>query len=322
MRFTTLFYSAALAVTTIASPISATNGTNTTYVGPENGHLVIVGGNLQSESIYQRIISLAGGPDASIVVVPTAGGEDTYDQNFTTAVAFRNYGVNNVTVLHTYDPAVADTDEFIAPLLGADGIFFGGGRQWRLVDAYAGTKTEVAFQAVLDAGGVIAGSSAGASIMGSFLARGDTANNTIVIGKLSTMLVPYKQLLVLDQSDESSPGDHTVGFGYLKNSAIDQHVLVRNRHFDMFEILNAYPKLLGLAIDEDTALVVNKNELEVIGSTYALIYDGGFWTREGSWETPLPPPNARFYFLREGDRYDLGARAVIEPENSGTSDDI
>ncbi|CAG5169803.1 uncharacterized protein ALTATR162_LOCUS7082 [Alternaria atra] len=297
MRFTTLFYSAALAVTTIASPISATNGTNTTYVGPENGHLVIVGGNLQSESIYQRIISLAGGPDASIVVVPTAGGEDTYDQNFTTAVAFRNYGANNVTVLHTYDPAVADTDEFIAPLLGADGIFFGGGRQWRLVDAYAGTKTEVAFQAVLDAGGVIAGSSAGASIMGSFLARGDTANNTIVIG------------------------DHTVGFGYLKNSAIDQHVLVRNRHFDMFEILNAYPELLGLAIDEDTALVVNKNELEVIGSTYALIYDGGFWTREGSWERPLPPPNARFYFLREGDRYDLGARAVIEPENSGTSDD-
>ncbi|KAG9188154.1 hypothetical protein G6011_02077 [Alternaria panax] len=298
MRFTTLFYTGVLAVTTIANPIYAANGINTSYVGPENGHLVIVGGNLQSESIYQRIISLAGGPNASIVVVPTAGGEDTYDQNFTTAVAFRKYGANNVTVLHTYDPAVADTDDFIAPLLGAKGIFFGGGRQWRLVDAYAGTKTEVAFQAVLDAGGVISGSSAGASIIGSFLARGDTANNTILIG------------------------DHTVGFGYLKNSAIDQHVLVRNRHFDMFEILNAYPELLGLAIDEDTALVVNKNELEVIGSTYALIYDGGFWSREGSWERPLPPPNARFYFLREGDRYDLGARAVIEPETTGSADDV
>ncbi|KAI4684998.1 uncharacterized protein J4E88_004441 [Alternaria novae-zelandiae] len=264
----------------------------------ENGHLVIVGGNLQSESIYQRIIALAGGPNASIVVVPTAGGEDTYDQNFTTAVAFRKYGANNVTVLHTYDPAVADTDEFVAPLLSAKGIFFGGGRQWRLVDAYAGTKAEAAFQDVLDAGGVISGSSAGASIIGSFLARGDTANNTIMIG------------------------DHTVGFGYLKNSAIDQHVLVRNRHFDMFEILNAYPELLGLAIDEDTALVVNKNEMEVIGSTYALVYDGGFWSREGSWERPLPPSNARFYFLREGDRYDLGARAVIEPESTGSGDDM
>lgn len=183
MRFGTFFSATVLAVTTLATSIYDTNGTNTTYIGPENGHLVIVGGNLQSESIYQRIISLAGGPNASIVVVPTAGGDPTYDQNFTTAVAFRKYGATNVTVLHTYDSAVADTDEFIAPLLGAKGIFFGGGRQWRLVDAYAGTKTEAAFQKVLDAGGVISGSSAGASIIGSFLARGDTANNTILIGE-------------------------------------------------------------------------------------------------------------------------------------------
>jgi len=183
MQLTTLFSAAALAFTTFATPIFGTNGTNTNYIGPENGHLVIVGGNLQSESIYQRIISLAGGPDASIVVVPTAGGDPTYDQNFTTAVAFRKYGATNVTVLHTYDPAVADTDAFIAPLLEAKGIFFGGGRQWRLVDAYAGTKAEAAFQNVLDAGGVISGSSAGASIIGSFLARGDTANNTIMIGR-------------------------------------------------------------------------------------------------------------------------------------------
>ena len=183
MQLTTLFSAAALAFTTFATPIFGTNGTNTNYIGPENGHLVIVGGNLQSESIYQRIISLAGGPDASIVVVPTAGGDPTYDQNFTTAVAFRKYGATNVTVLHTYDPAVADTDAFVAPLLEAKGIFFGGGRQWRLVDAYAGTKAEAAFQNVLDAGGVISGSSAGASIIGSFLARGDTANNTIMIGR-------------------------------------------------------------------------------------------------------------------------------------------
>lgn len=70
-------------------------------------------------------------------------------------------------VLHTNDPAVADTDEFIAPLKDAGGIFFGGGRQWRLVDAYAGTKSEGAFREVLERGGLIGGSSAGASIQGS-----------------------------------------------------------------------------------------------------------------------------------------------------------
>jgi cyanophycinase-like exopeptidase len=149
---------------------------------------------------------------------------------------------------------------------------------------------------VLNRGGVISGSSAGASILGSFLARGDTSNNTIVIG------------------------DHTVGFGYLKNSAIDQHVLVRNRHFDMTEIIDARPELLGLAIDEDTALVVHQNEMEVIGSTYALIHDKGFWSREGEWERKLPRSNARFYFLKKEDRYDLAARKVIAPEGSGGQD--
>jgi cyanophycinase len=296
MLFTKLFINAVLAITSIASPIANYNDTNTTYIGPENGHLVIVGGNLKSDRIWQRIIDLAGGPNASIVVVPTAGGDPTYNASFPAAVSLQRLGAN-VTVLHTYDPAVADTDEFIAPLSEAKGIFFGGGRQWRLVDAYAGTKTEAAFQSVLDRGGVISGSSAGASIIGSFLARGDTRNNTIMIG------------------------DHTVGFGYLKNTAIDQHVLVRNRHFDMFEILNANPELLGFAIDEDTALIVHQNEAEVFGSTYALIYDGGFWSREGTSFNNVPAPNARFYFLKEGDKYNLSAREVIEPESASSGDE-
>lgn len=293
-RFIMLLTSILAVVATAVAATPITSTTNST-IGPETGHLVVVGGNLQSESIYRRIITLAGGPSAPIVVVPTAGGEPTYSANFSTALAFRRYGATNVTVLHTYDPAVADTDAFIAPLLSAKGIFFGGGRQWRLVDAYAGTRSEAAFQSVLDRGGVISGSSAGASIIGSFLARGDTANNQIMIG------------------------DHTVGFGYLKNTAIDQHVLVRNRHFDMFEILREYTELLGLAVDEDTALVVHRNEAEVIGDTYALIYDGGFWSREGS--ELKHPPKERFYFLRPTDKYDLGTRQVIITNLTGGGDD-
>ncbi|KAF2028147.1 hypothetical protein EK21DRAFT_90966 [Setomelanomma holmii] len=264
-----LFFSAFVASAVVATPI---NSTNTTFIGPEHGYLVIVGSNLQSDSIWQRIIDLAGGPDAPQVVVPQLA---------------ENQATTRVSLLHTYDPTVADTDEFIAPMLEAEGIFFGGGRQWRLVDAYAGTKTELVFQAVLDRGDVISGSSAGASIIRSFLARGDTANNQIMIG------------------------DHTVGFGYLKNTAIDQHVLIRNRHFDMFDILREYPELLGLAVDEDTALIVHQNEAEVFGSTYALIYDGGFWSREGSDLKKLP--REKFYFLKPGDKYALSARKVISP---------
>lgn len=263
---------------------------NISTIGPEKGSLVVVGGGTLSDTIYQRVIDLAGGtgPASSIVVIPTADGAESYDQDAAGAAAFRRLGAGNVTVLHTYDPAVADTEEFVAPLLSATGVWFGGGRQWRLVDAYAGTRSEAEFRAVLERGGVIGGSSAGASIQGSFLARGDTANNQVMVG------------------------DHQVGFGYLKNTAVDQHVLVRNRIFDMFDILKVRPELLGFGIDENTALVVSGNDAEVIGASYIAIYDGGFWSREGSELKNLPDSSSIFYYLRNGDRYDLGARKVVE----------
>ncbi|KAI1174780.1 hypothetical protein F4777DRAFT_371818 [Nemania sp. FL0916] len=255
-------------------------------VGPVKGSLVVVGGGTLSDSIYQEVITRAGG--GPIVVIPTADGAPTYDQNAAGASSFRRLGATDVTVLHTYDPKVADTDAFVEPLLNATGVWFGGGRQWRLVDAYAGTKTEAAFQAVLDRGGVIGGSSAGASIQGSFLARGDTATNQILVG------------------------DHTVGFGYLRNVAIDQHVLVRGRIFDMFDILKVRPELLGFGCDENTAFVVDGDSARVLGASYCAIYDGGFWSREGSEEKNLPPKSSLFYLLRAGDRYNLATRKVIE----------
>ncbi|KAJ0117417.1 hypothetical protein J7T55_003831 [Diaporthe amygdali] len=278
-----------LRLTTAAMGLLAVvNAQNSSTVGPETGSLVIVGGGTLSDNIYQRVIDLAGGSDAPIVVIPTADGAESYDQDAAGAAAFRRLGVKNVTVLHTYDPQVADTEEFVRPLLDARGVWFGGGRQWRLVDAYAGTRTEAEFAAVLSRGGVIGGSSAGASIQGSFLARGDTANNQVMVG------------------------DHQVGFGYIKNTAIDQHVLVRNRVFDMFDILKVRPELLGFGIDENTALVVSGNDAEVIGASYIAVYDGGFWSREGSDLKNLPDSSAIFYYLRNGDRYDLAARKVVE----------
>lgn len=77
-------------------------------------------------------------------------------------------------------------------------------------------------------------------------------------------------------------GDHQDGFGFLKNVAIDQHVLARNRQFDMFEILRNRPELLGIGIDESTAIIVKGDIFEVVGKSYVVVYDGKFWSREGS----------------------------------------
>jgi cyanophycinase len=250
--------------------------------GPKSGSLVIVGGNLRDPDIIKRFIDLAGGPAAPIVMIPTAGDAETYDQHWTGLRQFRENGARNLTVLHTRDRKVADTDEFAKPLANAQGVFFGGGRQWRLADAYLNTRTQRAIQSVLDRGGVVGGTSAGATIIGSFLVRGDTKGNDEMIG------------------------DHVEGFGLLKNSAIDQHLLRRNRQFDLVEVIAKHPELLGIGIDENTAIVVEGNRFDVIGQSYVVIYDN----------QKIVPPSpgtaaARagpFYFLAPGDRFDLVKR--------------
>jgi cyanophycinase len=264
----------------LPAPVLAQAGT--TRVGPQRGTLVLVGGAMESEEIYRTFITLAGGPNARIVLIPTAAGEGEYDGSYAGLEVWRQHGARNVTVLHTMDPAVADTEEFVEPLENAGGVFFFGGRQWRLAEVYGGTRTEVELREVLERGGVIGGTSAGASILGSFLVRGDTETNAIIIG------------------------DHQTGFGYLRGVAIDQHVLRRNRHFDMLELLRVHPELLGIGLDEDTAIVVRGDHFEVIGRSYVLIYDPQTTTgREGT-----------FYFLAPGDGYDMATRRATRPSRS------
>ena len=251
--------------------------------GPPDGSLVIVGGAMRDEAILERFISLAGGPEAPIVIIPTAGGEERYDSWYAGARRFRAMGVSDLTVLHTKDREEADSEEFVAPIRKARGVWFPGGRQWRLVDSYADTRTERELHAVLARGGVIGGSSAGATIQGEYLVRGDTSGNTIMMG------------------------DHEEGFAFMRGVAIDQHLLVRNRHFDLMEVIAARPELLGIGIDEDTAIVVRGNRFEVIGQGYVAIYDN----------TRTLPNAGGFYFLQPGDRYDLETREPARLELGG-----
>ena len=89
-------------------------------------------------------------------------------------------------------------------------------------------------------------------------------------------------------------------------------MLARNRQFDLFIILDAKPDLLGVGIDEGTAMVVRGDTFEVLGRRYVLVYDQSFWSREGSELKELPAPERQFFFLRQGDRYDMKNRAVGE----------
>ena len=259
---------------------SPTQQGSTTRVGPEHGTVIVVGGGAMGPEVYSAFIKAAGGPDALIIDVPTAGGDTAYTQNAPGTRGWRQAGAKNVYVLHTTDRKLADSDSFAAILKKAGGVWFEGGRQFHLVDSYAGTKTEAGFHDVLARGGVVGGSSAGASILGDFLVRGAPSNDNFIM---------------------DSPG-YEKGFAFLRGVGIDQHVVARERLPDLADsIMPKYPSLLGMSEDEGTAWVVRGDTATIIGRDKAFVYGGKDPTDHGK----------PFLTLYPGDRYNLATRQVM-----------
>ena len=271
---------------TIALPLSARQATPPQY-GPPKGTLVIVGGGAtDGTGIVERFIEIAGGPDKKFVIVPTAGGNRNADGTVRPYVeeqvvaSWMKRGLKHVRMLHTHDPKVADTEEFASILRDADAVSFNGGRQWNIVDSYAGTRTYRAFHDVLARGGVIAGSSAGATIQGEYLVRGDTSGPNVMM---------------------TQEPNHQKGFEFLRRSAIDQHINTRNRWDDLIPVIAKFPNLLGIGLSEGTAIVVTGDTFEVIGKWKVTVHDN---TRlYQPWEKP-------YVVLSPGDVYNMQARKV------------
>jgi cyanophycinase len=260
-----------------------------TEYGPPRGALVIAGGgSLEGTGILERFIELAGGPQKHVVIVPTAGGNRRgngdpipYDES-TVVAPWIKRGLKNVRMLHTHDPKVADTEAFAQILREADAVWFNGGRQWNIVDSYAGTLTYREFHNVLERGGVIGGSSAGATIQGEYLVRGDTAGPNVMM---------------------TEEPNHQKAFEFLRKTAIDQHINARNRWDDLIPVIQKMPDLLGLGISESTALVVTGDRFEVVGKWMVAVHDN---TRlYQPWEKP-------YFVLAPGDAYDMKARKVVK----------
>jgi cyanophycinase len=245
------------------------------YVGPANGALVVAGGGALGPEIWERFVALAGGPDSRIVVIPTAGSQNDFDDAWSGLEPLRQAGAGEVTVLHTRNPDEANASSFVEPLRRATGVWIPGGRQWRLVDAYLHTRVHEELFLLLDRGGVVGGTSAGASIQASVLVRGDPETNQVLY----------------------SP-DYEEGFGLLSEAAVDQHLLARGREDDLWELLDRHPNLLGIGLDEGTAIVVQGDQAEVIGVSQALFYDPS-------------EPIRRARSLQRGSVFDLGRRAPV-----------
>lgn len=273
------------AVCAIASTIVSAQQSPT--YGPPKGTLVIVGGGAtEGTGIMEKFVEIAGGVDKKFVIVPTAGGNRTatgavqpYVESEVVATWVKR-GIRNVRMLHTHDPKVADTEAFASILRDADAVWFNGGRQWNIVDSYAGTLTYREFHNVLARGGVIGGSSAGATIQGEYLVRGDTSGPNVMMTNEPT---------------------HQRGFEFLRKTAIDQHINARNRWDDLIPVIAKMPHLLGIGLSEGTAIVVTGDRFEVMGKWKVTIHDNTHLYQP--WEKP-------YIVLSAGDVYNMDTRRI------------
>jgi cyanophycinase len=261
---------AALLTTSLAAPVAAWAAP--VVKGPERGTLIIAGGGKLGPEILGRFIKLAGGPGAEIVVIPTASGEAKYGPDCDCLKVFRELGATNLTVLHTTERKEADSEAFTAPLRRAKAVWFVGGRQWHLADSYLGTRTETEIHDLLARGGVVGGTSAGASIQASYMVRGARFGNEV-------MMAPgYEQ-----------------GFGLITGAAVDQHVTARHREGDLDAVVTKHPDVLGIGIDQSTAIEVTRDRFKVLGVGHVFIHDG---TEQ--------PNGGHYYLMQAGDGFDLG----------------
>lgn len=240
------------------------------------GALVLAGGGHLGDDIVDRFVALAGGAGkAKVVLVPSAAplgqrGEQPIER------LLRERGVTDLRRLDCASPHEV-TPTKLAQLDDATAVWFGGGRQWRLVDAFAGTPAIAAFHAVLQRGGVIGGSSAGATIQGEFLVRGNPLGNT-----------------------EMWCEGYDRGFAFLPGVAIDQHFLARQRPADLAGLMAQLPGWVGLGIDEGTAAIVQGTRLEVLGDSKVAVFDA----RPPTADSAAPAPR----WLTAGEHFDFGPR--------------
>ena len=244
----------------------------------KNGSLVIVGGGKMPAEVVKKFIELSGGPDALIVYLPTAGEDPIADVPGEMRM-LRTAGAKNVMRLHTRDRSVANDPKFYEAFDKAGGVWFGGGRHWRFIDSYEGTATEKAIRRVLERGGCIGGTSAGASIQADYMPRGHPFGNAIV-----------------------SAEGYERGLNFLPGVAIDQHFIARKRLGDMAALVTRYPKYLGIGLDEGTAIIIKGSVAEVMGGSEAGFYDnakGGEIAGDDG------------VFLKAGEKYDLLVRRRV-----------
>lgn len=258
------------------------------------GHLVLIGGGSKPPAAMERFVELAGGRDAPIVVFPTASGEPDTPEVYRELLA-GTYGCTDVWVAPVRSVEDAHDPEVVARVGAAGGIFFSGGDQRRILEALGGTPTLDALRKAFARGAAVGGTSAGTACQSPLMITGD--------GDFSRITADNVELWP--------------GLGLFDGVIVDQHFVARSRHNRLISVVLEHPDLLGVGVDEATAVWVRPDDtFEVVGEGWVVVYDA----RPASVRRrPYPPGGTALgavgitvHVLLPGDRFDLRARRVVE----------
>jgi cyanophycinase len=226
------------------------------------GTLIIVGGGDRDEALMHRFVELAGGRGHARVALLPMASEDAAEAGAELKEEFTGYGVDAFVYMVNHDQA--NDPARVRQLDSATGIWFGGGDQLHLTDALGGTASLRAIQARYQAGAVLGGTSAGAAIMSDSMITGNQSppgDTTGYYGDEFPAIAPHRIQVI-------------PGLGFLHGAVVDQHFIKRERHNRLLSAVLERPGLVGVGIDESTAIeVAPDGHWTVLGLSDVIVYD-------------------------------------------------
>jgi cyanophycinase len=262
-----------------------------------SGHLLIIGGGKRPPEVISTFVSLAGGEHARIVIIPAASASPL-DVALYQRWQFEKAGAGQVAFI-LFNRASADADSNLSVIENATGIFFSGGDQRRLTEAMLSTRLLDKVRQRFKEGAVVGGTSAGAAVMSEIMITGTELRNPDSTHTFASI--------------QKGNIETTAGFGFIKDAIIDQHFIQRKRHNRLISLVLEHPDLVGIGIDEETAILVFPDHTcKVIGRRTVMIYDPtGIKDITVDSSDNFAFSNMRVHVLKAGQRFDLKTKNVL-----------
>jgi cyanophycinase len=256
----------------------------------ERGCLIAIGGHEDKDGDRVILKEVAKRVNGGVLVLATVASRQPEGYAEAYEKAFEGLGVRELRELYVNERPETHDPEKLRVFDGASAVFFTGGDQLRISSQIGDTPIEACVREIFDRGGLIAGTSAGASIMSETMLVRGTNQESYRIGDLH--MAP--------------------GLGLVRDMIIDQHFAERGRIGRLLGAVAHNPRVLGIGIDEDTAAIIENASLKVVGRAAVYVVDGAESSHtnvaEAEADYPLSMHDVRLHVLTEGDSYDLKSR--------------